>query len=277
MQTARRPQRASSCTNVAANSWVGLGSGMETVTCLHGFSQHGSSWHELAALVPDGYHWLTPDVRATTLQEAEAELLALWEQEGVQRSHLIGYSQGGRIALWIACRNAERLLSLTTIGAHAGLDGDARAGRWKEDRALADRIEREGIDWFATYWAALPMFAGLARRGPAFLRQLDAARRQNHPAQLAAQLRGMGAGATQPFWDRLGRISVRTLLVAGSDDERYVAFASRLRTAIRDAAVAVIPGAGHAAHLERPAAVAAVLTTHLAASPSPTGERGDGR
>lgn len=242
------------------------------MTCLHGFSQHGESWHELSALVPGSYRWLTPDVRAATLPEAEAELVELWEREGMRRSHLIGYSQGGRIALWVACHLPERLLSLTIIGAHAGLDGDDRARRWEEDGALADRIEREGIDWFATHWAALPIFAGLATRGPAFLRQLDAARRRNDPAQLAAQLRGMGAGATQPFWDQLDRISVRTLLVAGGDDERYVAFAKRLRYAIPNAVVAVISGAGHAAHLERPAAVAEVLGHHLAAFASPTGQ-----
>ena len=267
MQTARRPERASSSTNVAANSWVGFSSGMETVTCLHGFSQHGNSWRELAALVPGSYRWLTPDVRAATLPEAEAELLALWEREGVQRGHVIGYSQGGRIALWAASDHPERLLSLITIGAHAGFDSDDRARRREEDAALADRIEGEGIDWFATHWAALPIFAGLARRGPDFLRQLDAARRQNDPARLAAQLRGMGAGAVEPFWDRLIRVSVPTLLLVGADDERYLAFANRLRSVIRDSAVVVIPGAGHAAHLERPAAVAAVLATHLAASP----------
>lgn len=266
MQTARRPERASSSTNVAANSWVGFSSGMETVTCLHGFSQHGNSWRELAALVPGSYRWLTPDVRAATLPEAEAELLALWEREGAHRCHLIGYSQGGRIALRAACDHPERLLSLTAIGAHAGFDSDDRARRREEDAALADRIGREGIDWFATHWAALPIFAGLARRGPDFLRQLDAARRQNDPARLAAQLRGMGAGAIEPFWDRLVRVSVPTLVVVGADDERYLAFANRLRSGIRDSAVAVIPGAGHAAHLERPAAVAAVLATHLAAS-----------
>jgi len=240
---------------------------MEAVTCLHGFSQHGNSWRELTALVPGSYRWLTPDVRAATLPEAELELLELWEREGVQQCHLVGYSQGGRIALWAACSLTERLLSLTTIGAHAGLDSDERARRREEDTALADRIEGEGIDWFAPYWAALPIFAGLARRGPDFLRQLDAARRQNDAGRLAAQLRGMGAGAIQPFWDRLHRISVRTLLVAGADDERYVAFANRLHSVIRDSAVAVMPGAGHAAHLERPAAVAAVLASHLSASP----------
>ena len=263
MQTASNPERASSSTKVAAKAWVGCGSGMETVTCLAGFSQQGESWHELTRLVPGGYHWLTPEIRAATIAEAQAELLELWEREGVQRSHLVGYSQGGRIALRAACDNPQRLLSLATIGAHAGFDDDDRARRRQEDLALADRIEGEGIDWFASYWAALPIFAGLAHRGPAFLAQFDAARRRNDPVQLAAQLRGMGAGAVEPFWDRLDRITTATLVMAGADDQRYIAFAHRLCALIPHSEIALVAGAGHAAHLERPAEVASLLGAHL--------------
>jgi 2-succinyl-6-hydroxy-2,4-cyclohexadiene-1-carboxylate synthase len=236
---------------------------MDSVTCVHGFSQHGDSWDEVRALVPGGHLWLTPDLRATTLREAEAELLALWEHAGVERTHLVGYSQGGRVALSLAAGHPGRLRTLTTIGAHAGFEGEARARRLEADRALADRIEREGIDWFAAHWAALPLFAGLARRGPAFLERLDAARRRNDPARLAVTLRGMGAGATEPFWDRLPRIDVPALVVAGAQDAPYVAFARRLAGAIPQAEVAVVPEAGHAVHLERPAAFAALLADHL--------------
>ena len=77
------------------------------------------------------------------------------------RSHLVGYSMGGRLALWIAVRHPERVLSVTTIGAHAGLEPGERAQRAAADAALAERIEREGMDWFATYWAAQPMFSRL--------------------------------------------------------------------------------------------------------------------
>lgn len=234
------------------------------VTCLHGFTQHGDSWEELAVLVPgERRRWLTPDVHATTLAAAEADLLRLWDVEQVERTHMVGYSQGGRLALFVAANRPERLLSLTTIGAHAGFEGEARERRLAEDEALASRIEREGMDWFAAYWAALPLFAGLARRGPAFLVRLDAARRRNDAGHLAATLRGMGAGATEPFWDRLDRVTAPALLIAGGEDPRYVAFASRLRDAIPRAEVAVVPGAGHAVHLEQPAAVAELLAAHL--------------
>jgi 2-succinyl-6-hydroxy-2,4-cyclohexadiene-1-carboxylate synthase len=238
---------------------------MDTVTCVHGFSQHGDSWAELRALVPGERRWLAPDLEAATLREAEAELLGLWDREGVERTHLVGYSQGGRVALFVAAGHPGRLCSLTTIGAHAGLEGEARALRRAADDALAARIEREGVDWFAAHWARLPLFAGLARRGPSFLGRLDAERRRNDPARLAAALRGMGAGATEPFWDRLGGIDVPALVVAGAEDERYVAFARRLATAIPNAEVAIVPEAGHAVHLERPVAFAALLAVHLSA------------
>jgi 2-succinyl-6-hydroxy-2,4-cyclohexadiene-1-carboxylate synthase len=245
---------------------------MGIVTCVHGFSQHGDSWGELRSLVAGDHRWLTPDVRGATLAEATTELTALWEREGVERTDLVGYSQGGRIALFVAANHPGRVRTLTTIGAHAGFDGPRRAERTQADRALADRIEREGIDWFAAYWAALPLFAGLARRGPAFLAGLDAGRRRNDPALLAAQLRGMGAGATEPFWDRLWRIDAPALVMAGAEDERYVGLARRLAAALPRARVAIVPRAGHPAHLEQPGAVAALLADHLgvtAAGPAP--------
>jgi 2-succinyl-6-hydroxy-2,4-cyclohexadiene-1-carboxylate synthase len=246
---------------------------MEVVTCVHGFTQHGDSWDELRSLVPGGRRWLTPDVAGATLAEAEAELLALWERDGVERADLVGYSQGGRIALLVAANHPHRISTLTAIGAHAGFEREQRAERAAADRALADRIEREGIDWFAAYWAALPLFAGLARRGPAFLARLDAGRRRNDPARLAAQLRGMGAGAMEPFWDRLWRVDAPALVVAGAEDERYVSFAARLAGTLPRAQVAIVPDAGHAAHLEQPAVVAALLADHLgvtAAGPAST-------
>ncbi|HZU15470.1 MAG TPA: alpha/beta fold hydrolase [Candidatus Dormibacteraeota bacterium] len=238
---------------------------METVTCLHGFSQFGESWEEVTSLVGGDRRWLAPDLEAHTPAGAVAEVVGLWDGLGIATSHLVGYSQGGRVALLTALAHPERVRSLVVIGAHAGLEGEERRRRRAEDLALADRIEREGIDWFAAYWASRPLFVGLARRGPAFLARLDAMRRRNRPAHLAACLRGLGAGATPPFWDRLGEIRCPTLVVAGAEDGRYLAFAQRLCEAIPAAGLAVVPRAGHAVHLERPEAFAALLAEHLAA------------
>ena len=233
------------------------------MTCLHGFSQRGESWHELSSLVPGELRWLTPDIAATTADAAVAEIVDLWEREGVERSHLVGYSAGGRLALAFAVRQPERLLTLTVIAAHAGFEGPARIARRRADEELARRIEREGIDWFADYWPSLPILAGLARRRPDLRESLDAARRGQDPRRLAAALRGLGGAAGDPLWDQLSSIRVPTLVIAGEEDLPYAEHARRLARLIPSSRAEIVPESAHAVHLENPSAVAALLAAHL--------------
>jgi pimeloyl-ACP methyl ester carboxylesterase len=53
------------------------------------------------------------------------------------------------------------------------------------------------------------------------------------------------------------------LLIAGELDERYVAAAHRMASLIQRARVEIVPGTGHAPHLERPDLVAELLDEHL--------------
>ena len=251
------------------------------VTLLHGFTQSGRSWRELIAHMPEGWRWIVPDLRGhgETRMRAGAEcsmdactddLVAMWEELDLRRTHLVGYSMGGRLALHVAARRPERLLSLLTIGAHAGLDEDARAGRIQGDEALAERIEKDGIESFVDYWSALPLFAGLERRGEGYVAQVRAERLQNHVAGLACSLRGMGAGLMEPIWDDLGRVNVPCTFVAGQLDHGYVASARRLAASVPRGQVQLVLRAGHAAHQERPDAFARILFDHLVQASVPS-------
>jgi pimeloyl-ACP methyl ester carboxylesterase len=190
------------------------------VTLLHGFMQDGRAWDELVGLLPAEWTVIRPDLAGQTSIAAAADAVP-------QRSHLVGYSMGGRVALWLAAQHPDRVLSITTISAHAGLEPAERAARAAADQALAERIESEGMDWFAGYWAAQPMFARLAGRA-----DLDA-------------------------------ISAPALFIAGSEDGRYPALARRLAAAVPQGRAEIVAGAGHAVHLERPAEVAALLRAHV--------------
>jgi len=245
------------------------------VTLLHGFTQSGRSWRELIAKMPPGWRWIVPDLRghgetqirhdaSCSMEVCTRDLVALWDELGVERSHVVGYSMGGRLALHVAAKRPDRLLSLVTIGAHAGLDEGAREGRRRGDDALANRIEKEGIDAFVKYWGSLPLFAGLERRGPSYVAEVRAERLRNHVAGLACSLRGMGAGAMEPVWDELAQVPVPCTFVAGQLDHGYVASARRLAATAPNSRYEVVPRAGHAVHQERPDAFARVLAAHLA-------------
>ncbi|HEY1162397.1 MAG TPA: 2-succinyl-6-hydroxy-2,4-cyclohexadiene-1-carboxylate synthase [Candidatus Dormibacteraeota bacterium] len=256
------------------------------VTLLHGFTQSGKSWHEVISLMPPGWKWVLPDLRGHgltsvkpggpyTMDACTADLEMLWGHLGIARSHLVGYSMGGRLALHVAAARPDRVLSLLTIGAHAGLEEEAREGRRRGDEALAQRIEKDGIEAFVNYWSSLPLFEGLERRGPSFVAQLRTARMDNHVVGLAESLRGMGAGAMRPVWESLARVTCPCTFVAGQLDHGYAASARRLAASVPDGRVVIVQRAGHTVHQERPETFARLLLAHLAAAsesaePSPS-------
>jgi 2-succinyl-6-hydroxy-2,4-cyclohexadiene-1-carboxylate synthase len=254
--------------------YVVIGDGVP-VTLLHGFTLSGRSWQEVIAAMPPGWRWIVPDLRGhgatripsgapCTMDACMGDLEMLWDHLGIERTHLVGYSMGGRLALYVAAHRPDRILSLLTIGAHAGLDAEAREGRRQGDEALAQRIEKDGLEAFVDYWGSLPLLAGVERRGPAFTAQLRAERMGNHVAGLAKSLRGMGAGRMEPVWDQLAHLTCPCTFVAGQLDHGYVASARRLASTVVNGRVEVVLRAGHAAHLERPEAFARVLSAHLA-------------
>ena len=244
-------------------------------TLLHGFTQSGRSWREVISMMPEGYMWVVPDLRGhgettnrrgtpCSMDACTGDLDILWTHLGIEKTHLVGYSMGGRLALHIAARRPDRVESLLTIGAHAGLDEQAREGRRQGDEALALRIETDGLEAFVSYWSALPLFAGIARRGPGFVAQVRAERMGNHVSGLACSLRGMGAGAMEPVWDQLKQVDCPCTFVAGQLDHGYVASARRLFATVPHGRVEIVPRAGHAVHQERPDTFARILASHLA-------------
>ena len=98
------------------------------------------------------------------------------------------------------------------------------------------------------------------------LREQDAeidARLANTAPGLADSLRSAGAGTQVASWGRLGQLSTPTLVVAGSTDAKFAALGRRMVDALPDGHLELIPGAGHACHLVRPAATASVIERWL--------------
>jgi 2-succinyl-6-hydroxy-2,4-cyclohexadiene-1-carboxylate synthase len=235
----------------------------EPLVLLHGFAGTRRGWDEVVArLGGQRYRPLALDLRGhgaatharpISFAACAADVLAAV----VGRFALCGYSQGGRLALHVALAAPGRVTRLVLLSATAGIEEPGeRAERRRADEALAAAAERDAIEAFADRWTAHPLFAGTPPEAAAAWRA-DVLR--NDPAGLAAALRGIGAGAMAPLWDRLGELAMPLTAAAGERDPAYRALAERLaRGAPRGRAV-VVPGAGHGLPREAPEAVAALL------------------
>jgi 2-succinyl-6-hydroxy-2,4-cyclohexadiene-1-carboxylate synthase len=252
-------------------NYVTEGGPGQPLVLVHGFTQTQAAWEPVAARLRARWRLVRVDLPghggSAGVRVGFEEAAALLGECG-GRAAYVGYSLGGRLCLRLALDRPELVRSLVLLGASPGIaDPAARAERRAADEALAAGVERDGVAAFLDRWLAGPLFATLPQE---LAGRED--RLVNTPEELAAALRLLGAGAQVPLWDRLARLRCPTLLVAGALDAKFAALAAEMAAAIGPAAhLQLVPDAGHAAHLERPAELAALLdeflTAHLSAPP----------
>lgn len=232
---------------------------------LHGFTGSATNWAGLQTALAEDVRTIAVDLPGHGQSDAPADparyamprvaadLDALLDHLQVGRAHLLGYSMGGRLALYLAWRQPHRWRSLILESASPGLaTATARAARVAQDEALASFIEREGMAAFVARWEALPLFATQQRLPGAVQQAHRAGRLENRPQGLAGSLRGMGAGVQPSLWGKLPDVAVPVLLLAGEEDAKFVEIARQMAAKLPQAYLEVVREAGHTVHLERP-------------------------
>lgn len=240
--------------------------GHPPLALVHGFTQTGRSWGAVAAqlvrsrpvlLVDAPGHGGSAGVRLDLWGAGRALL------ESAGDADLLGYSMGGRMCLHAALLDPGSRRRLVLVGATAGiLDETIRRRRRAEDELLATRLEEgggAGLPEFLDRWLDGPLFAGLTAEAAG-----RGARLENTAAGLASSLRLCGTGTQEPLDDRLGELAMPVLLVVGEHDAKFRAEAERLAAGLHQAEIAIIEGAGHACHLERPDSFVEIVEAWLA-------------
>jgi 2-succinyl-6-hydroxy-2,4-cyclohexadiene-1-carboxylate synthase len=255
------------------------------IVVLHGFTGDAESMESVAQGLRDRYRVVRlelvghgesdapREVSAYAMSACVEQVVAAVHALELDRPHLLGYSMGGRVALAAGLAHPEAFERLVLVGATAGIaDPDRREERIASDRALADRIEEQGVERFVDEWMALPIFASQARLGEQFRHRARDQRLRNRAHGLAHSLRGMGAGAQPPLDEWLPGLDRPVLLVVGGEDAKFRAIAASLEALLPAARTSVLPGVGHAAHLEAPVAFAEEVVGFLSAEGDARGQ-----
>jgi 2-succinyl-6-hydroxy-2,4-cyclohexadiene-1-carboxylate synthase len=236
------------------------------LVALHGFTLHGGMFADLAAaldrtlLAPDLPGHGKTEVAPITMPTAVAALAA-WMETLPGPVPLLGYSQGGRIALQLLLGHVELVERLVLISTSPGLPEPDRRARLSQDALLAAHIEAVGLDVFLDAWLSHPRLKAQGISDEARRRDREL-RHENNAAGLAAALRGLGQGTIRYAGDGLTALGTPVRFVAGERDHDYADLAADMAALVGGEPI-VIPGAGHNVVLEAPEALAAALAPFL--------------
>lgn len=244
---------------------------------LHGFTGSSTNWQPLQQalateerttiaidLLGHGETDAPADPARYAMAPAAQDLADLLDRIAPGPIDLLGYSMGGRLALYVATAYPNRIRRLILESASPGLtDAVARQARIASDEALATRIEQDGLAAFVDHWERVPLFASQAQLAATTRQQLREQRLANRPLGLANSLRGMGTGVQPPLWDTLPRLQLPTLLLTGTLDTKFCAIAEQMVAQLPSANHLPIPDVGHTIHLEAPALFHKALLTFL--------------
>ncbi len=218
----------------------------------HPVAQHFASWPQLFIDLPG--HGASADIQVEDFQQTDALLKATLTAHQISRYWLIGYSLGGRIAMYHAAAGAKGLVGMVVEGGNPGLVDEAeRQPRRENDHRWAERLRQEPIEQVLSDWYRQPVFSSLTANQRT---ALVALRRQNNPLALAAMLEATSLGRQPNLRPTLQAAGGEFHYLCGERDDKFRAIATMLGFPAH-----TIASAGHNAHREQPEAVARCLRT----------------
>ncbi len=232
---------------------------------LHGFSGSAQNWEPLVPgfaarytvvrinLLGHGQTDAPRDISRYAMPRAARDLLHIMATLDHSEFHLLGYSMGGRLALYTAAHNPDTVKTLTLESASPGLKTAAeQTARMQSDKTLANRIQQEGIPAFVDFWERIPLFASQANAPEIDRQRLHAQRLTNRTLGLANSLRGMGTGVQPSQWEKLSTLTMPVLLVTGALDTKFMQIANEMAQCIPNTQREIVANAGHTVHFEHP-------------------------
>lgn len=224
-----------------ARDWSEVIAGLKGINCLAlDLPGHGENHHVQAASFEAFHHWLCDTLMA----------------QGVSRYCLLGYSLGGRLALYHASHQPPGLDALWLESAHPGLPASERPARIAHDERWARRFEQEPLKDVLTDWYQQLVFADLTEHQRS--RQIQR-RLTNLGPSIANMLRSTSLGHQPSLWQWLENAPLPVSYFSGQRDAKFHTLASHLATKAPRLRHITLEG-GHNLHAEQPEKISQQLS-----------------
>ncbi len=230
---------------------------------LHGFMGDSHEFNQVISLLSDQFCCLTLDLpghgktrvlggeECYTMSTTAHALINLLQQLNVKNCFLLGYSMGGRLALYLNLYFPQHFSKVVLESASPGLKNQwDQVERRQQDFELSRKLEKTDFSRFLSNWYNQPLFVSL-KNHPDF-ESLIANRLQNNPLELAKSLRNLSTGCQPSLWEKLKENQNPMLLLVGEDDAKFIAINSEMARLCNSAKLEIVSHCGHNIHFENP-------------------------
>ena len=228
---------------------------------LHGFLGSLQDWEAIIGKFQQNFfcvsvdlpgHGNTPNpVKNYSFAETGDDLANFLTEMNFAPVSVIGYSMGGRLALYLALQHLYLINKIVLESTSPGLPtARERINRAANDNALAEKMVKMDFGLFLQDWYNQPLFDSL-RRHPDF-EMLLKNRQRNDPGEMAKALISLGTGKQPSLWKFLPQNKIPMLLLVGELDDKYRRIAGQMCEKCSFCSMKVIKDAGHNIHFEKP-------------------------
>jgi esterase len=236
--------------------------GVIPVVLLHGLMGFAANWGKvwpelytarLVLVLDQRGHGRSPKPRTGySPSDYARDLLALLDQLGWKKVHVVGHSMGGRVALRFASLHPGRTASLTMED--SGADARPERVRWIQDLLASVptpfRSRENAKSFFAETFRDDPMTGGFLHANLEQAADGTLDWRFHAPGMIETVETGRATDAMREFTE----LKAPTLLVRGSRSKEFPAGEAKVMAAARaNVELVTIEGAGHYVHAEKPA------------------------